>query len=524
MNDDMELLGEYAARRSEQAFATLVARHIGLVYSSALRQVRDPLLAEEITQEVFIILAQKATLLNVKTILPGWLYRTTRFTAANVLRTDSNRHRREQEAQMQSTIDNGPVDAAWQELSPLLDEAMNRLGQADRDALLLRYFENKSLREVGVALGTNEESAKKRVARGLDKLRVFFSKRGVTLSTVVIAGAVSAHSVQAAPVALATATTAAAIANGAAAGSSTITIIKGALKLMAWTKTKTAMSAAVLLLLGAGATAWDLSRRSPAVPAVISDGATPVEILQGVRQTYAALSSYRDSGTAVAETAGDKVTATFSLLLDRPYSYRVDWETRSNLGSPSAGAVWSTGGDVSLLEGATLRTLPIKSVIVPAGAPASASRQTESRTWALRQVPSILNNMAVDIACCFFDADWDRALAMPKSGVGITREKDEVAAEVDCVVLSRQLGGEGKGPSAASRVWIGKSDHFVHQTQLRLKGPGESDMSKYEDVFGPISGKAQNVTEPTQSYEMVFTATHENIKINQSLSKSDFAR
>jgi RNA polymerase sigma factor (sigma-70 family) len=249
MDHDMDLLREYADRRSEQAFATLVARHISLVYSSALRQVRDPVLAEEITQAVFIILARKAALLSSSTILPGWLYRTTRFTAANVLRIEANRQRHEQEAQMQSSIDDNPAEAIWQELSPMLDEAMNRLGQTDRDALVLRYFENKSLREVGEALGTNEESARKRVTRGLGKLRTFFAKRGVTVSAVAIAGAVTAHAVQAAPAVLVRTTTAAAIANGAAVNISTLTLIKGALKIMAWTKAKTAVFVGVAALL-----------------------------------------------------------------------------------------------------------------------------------------------------------------------------------------------------------------------------------------------------------------------------------
>jgi RNA polymerase sigma factor (sigma-70 family) len=176
MSDDMELVREYAASQSETAFETLISRHINLVYSAALRQVRDPHLAEEISQAVFVILARKAGSLGSKTILAGWLYRAARFAAADALKIQRRRQRREQEVCMQSTFDEPRLDAAWQELSPLLDEAMAQLRDKDRDALVLRFFENKSLREVGDALGLQERAAQKRVARGLEKLHAFFAR------------------------------------------------------------------------------------------------------------------------------------------------------------------------------------------------------------------------------------------------------------------------------------------------------------------------------------------------------------
>jgi hypothetical protein len=153
---------------------------------------------------------------------------------------------------MQSTLEETTPDLAWPELAPLLDEAMGRLGATDRDAVVLRYFENKTLPEVGAALGMEERAAQKRVHRALEKLRKFFSKRGVAATTTIIAGAMSAHSVQAAPMALAQSVTAAALTKGAAASGSTLILIKGALKLMAWTKMKTAAVTTAVILLTAG--------------------------------------------------------------------------------------------------------------------------------------------------------------------------------------------------------------------------------------------------------------------------------
>ena len=154
---------------------------------------------------------------------------------------------------MQSILDE-PEAEAWRQIAPLLDDAMGRLGEKDRNAIVLRFFENKNLAEVGAALGASEDAAKMRVNRALEKLRKFFTKRGVAYSAAIIAGAVSANSVQAAPVALAKTITAVALAKGATASTSTLTLIKGALKIMAWTKAKTAIVGGVVVLLAAGTT------------------------------------------------------------------------------------------------------------------------------------------------------------------------------------------------------------------------------------------------------------------------------
>jgi RNA polymerase sigma factor (sigma-70 family) len=271
MHDDMTLVREFASRQSEPAFAMLVERHIGLVHSAALRQVGDAHLAEEITQTVFVILARKAALLAggwqrrlvarlhprgeegvAATSIAPWLYRTTRYAAADALKSRRRRAAREQEAYMQSTL-NQPDDDTWRQLAPLLDDAMNELGEEDRTALVLRYFENKSAREIATALRMEENAAQKRVARALEKLRARFVKRGVTLTATVIAGAVAANSVQAAPEGLA-ATVMALAAKGAAIGGSTSALIKGALGLMAWSKAKISAAICVVLILVVGTT------------------------------------------------------------------------------------------------------------------------------------------------------------------------------------------------------------------------------------------------------------------------------
>lgn len=156
---------------------------------------------------------------------------------------------------MQSIM-NETSPALWDGLAPLLDDALENLNGKDHDALVLRFFENKNFAEVGVALGASENAAKMRVTRALEKLRKFFAKHGVASTTAIIGGVISANSVQAAPAGLAQTISAAAMAKGAAASTSTLTLVKGTLKLMAWTKAKAAIATIVIVLLAVGTTTF----------------------------------------------------------------------------------------------------------------------------------------------------------------------------------------------------------------------------------------------------------------------------
>jgi len=187
---DIELMREYAERNSEAAFAELVRRHINLVYSVALRFTGNPVDAEDVTQAVFIIFARKAASLRQRTTLTGWLYETTRFAARQSLRTKTRQYAREQEAYVQSTLNNSQTDDVWKQLEPLLEEAMARLSEKERTLLALRFFENKSGAETASLLGIHEWAAHKRVNRAVEKLRRFFTKRGIIFPAAVLAAAI----------------------------------------------------------------------------------------------------------------------------------------------------------------------------------------------------------------------------------------------------------------------------------------------------------------------------------------------
>jgi uncharacterized protein (TIGR03435 family) len=248
---DNALLQEYVERDSGEAFAALVTRHVNKVYSIALRHTRNPHQAEEITQAVFVILAKKARDLSRAVILSGWLCRTARLTALTFLRSEIRRARREQEANMQN-LPNETESELWPQIAPLLDAAMAGLSKADYHAIVLRFFDGKSLKEIGVVLGASEDTVRKRVNRAVEKLRLFFTKRGVVVPAAALTAAMAANSVQGAPIVLAKTATAVALTKGATASASTLALTKGALEIMALSKTKTAIVVALGVLLFGG--------------------------------------------------------------------------------------------------------------------------------------------------------------------------------------------------------------------------------------------------------------------------------
>ncbi len=245
---DLELLKCYTRDRAEDAFAELVRRHLDLVHSAALRQVGSPQLAEEVAQSVFTDLARNAHRLAPDTILTAWLYQVTRRTAIDVVRREARRQLREQIATEMNAMNATTAD--WTHIEPLLDEAMHALDDTDRAAVLLRYFENKSLREVGTTLGTSDDAAQKRVSRAVERLREFFAKRGVTVGASGLVAVISANAVQAAPVGLAvTISTAAALGGTTIVTTATATAVK---TIAMTTMQKALVTATVAVLAGTG--------------------------------------------------------------------------------------------------------------------------------------------------------------------------------------------------------------------------------------------------------------------------------
>ncbi len=218
--NDSDLLRRFVDEHSQEAFAELVRRRVGLVYAAALRQVGgDAHRAEDVTQEVFIDLARKARALSRHPALIGWLYTSTHFAAAKCLRAEQRRARREQEAHAMHDLSASPaVVTEWDRVQPVLDGAMHELGERDRQTVLLRFFDQQPFARIGEQLGLSENAAQKSVERALERLQVALARRGVTSSAAAVGVALASQAGATVPPALAASVTGAALAGAAAAG------------------------------------------------------------------------------------------------------------------------------------------------------------------------------------------------------------------------------------------------------------------------------------------------------------------
>jgi RNA polymerase sigma factor (sigma-70 family) len=201
MIDDSELLRRYAQDRSEDAFSELVQRHLGFVYGVAVRRVgHDAQLAREVCQEVFTALATKAAALAHQPMLKGWLHTAARFSAARAVRSESRRRRREQAAHtMQELNPHSEPRQTWEQLRPVIDDMLGDLRERDREAVLLRFFEELTFAQVGQRLEISEDAARIRVSRALDEMSRRLSRRGISSTAAVIAACLGSQAAVAAP-------------------------------------------------------------------------------------------------------------------------------------------------------------------------------------------------------------------------------------------------------------------------------------------------------------------------------------
>ncbi|MGC4074475.1 MAG: sigma-70 family RNA polymerase sigma factor [Nibricoccus sp.] len=249
MTDDATLLHRYVTSHDEAAFAEFVQRRIGLVYSAALRQLAgDDHLARDAAQLVFIDAARKARALARHPLLTGWLYTATHHAAAKLVRSEQRRRFHENKVHtMNAPLVETAAAPDWERLRPLLDAALRELGETDRSAILLRFFENHSFSVVGRQLRLSEDAARKRVDRALEKLHAALARRGVVSTSAALTAIISTQAVHAAPADLAQAVTVLAVKSAAGA-----TLTAGTLAVFAWPKVQLGVAALLVAVVGTG--------------------------------------------------------------------------------------------------------------------------------------------------------------------------------------------------------------------------------------------------------------------------------
>jgi RNA polymerase sigma factor (sigma-70 family) len=276
---DWELLQEYRNSHAHAAFQTLVERHVDFVYSCARRRVRDGHLAEDVTQIVFTVLARRAGDLKPNVPLKGWLFNAVRFAAANQLRKQRRRQQTEREAVAMTRTFDDPTqyDQAWKALDPHLEDGLSRLKESERNAILLRFFENRSLKEVGIALAIDPNTAAKRISRGIARLRDFFSRKGIAIPDAAVETGLPRQTTSA-PAGSAAIIATLAIASAAQSASASATTIAATevIRSMIWASSRLPLSIAAAILAFIGGVILHQITSKPTGAAVAQQQSPPV--------------------------------------------------------------------------------------------------------------------------------------------------------------------------------------------------------------------------------------------------------
>jgi RNA polymerase sigma factor (sigma-70 family) len=396
---DVELLREYAETRSHRAFAELVSRHGDWIYSTAFRLVRRRDWAEDVTQAVFLVLAQRADKLKASA-LNAWLFKVTRYCALNILREENRRKERERQAAiMNSQTRESAAESTWEEIAPILEQTVGRLRAADRDAVLLRFYQQKSMLEVGDALGVSEDAARKRVAKAVGRLRSLMSANGVLLPEGVVLPLISERITQAAPAGLQ-----ASCLPGVATGPA-IRVAQGVNQMLLAMKVRL-VSLAIVALAVISTGVWIGLRASAAEPA--GGGNAPVAAVAAAHEAEITVDSDFESGTSVegVEASPGHVMITLDtqhvnldwwmFRLNNVAGKKVTIDVELAASSRSGLEKWATlnpvyGSTAALDDPSAFATGPVNAGTVSSrhgiGIPA-----TDEQTWHYIQDASLVNN------------------------------------------------------------------------------------------------------------------------------------
>jgi RNA polymerase sigma factor (sigma-70 family) len=336
---DKQLLMNYAGRHDDAAFGEIVRRYRDLVYSAAQRQV-NAADAAEVAQSVFIDLTNKAesvaARLSGESALAGWLHRATRFAALKHLRTAHRRAANETQA-MQELVSHNDDETDWAQIHPVLDEAIDSLADADREALLLRFFKNLDFRAVGSALGVSDDTAQKRVSRALERLRGFFAGRGITVSVSGLALVLSSKAVQAAPVGFAVSLAAA--TKSAAVLGATLTTTKDVVTMTTLQKGLIATSIAIAAVVGVKVyqrskppAPVEQTAQAPAEPVPVSDkGSASDQVRQLNGQIESLTSALEHARKSNAQTIAERDEARRAAAIYKELATRKEKNTDGDL-------------------------------------------------------------------------------------------------------------------------------------------------------------------------------------------------